>query len=168
MFGSHKPSPLWWVIPGVLAGMRMPYIHIERRLARGGAVDAYDDDLPRLHAAGIRAVVSLLNIETDAPVYESAGFAFLCLPLQDGGAPTFEQADAFVHFVSDQRAAQRPVVVHCQAGVGRTGTMLATYFISQGDSASTAIQRVRSVERAAVETPIQVRFLEQYAQRKAN
>jgi len=44
--------------------------------------------------------------------------------------------------------------------------MLATYFVSQGDSASTAIQRVRSVERAAIETPTQVRFLEQYAQRK--
>lgn len=81
---------LWWVIPQGLAGMPMPYIHPERRMNLGGALGDYDDDLPGLHAAGIRAVVSLLNIPSDAAVYESAGFAFLCLPVPDGAAPSVE------------------------------------------------------------------------------
>lgn len=165
MSSAPKQNLLWWVIPGVLAGMPMPFIHLDRRMAGGGALTLFDDELPALHSAGIRAVVSLLNLPGDAPVYESAGFSFLCLPVADGGTPTLEQADRLVRFVNEQRAAQRPVAVHCEAGLGRTGTMLATYLIAQGESAATAIQRVRAAESVAVETPRQIEFLEQYADR---
>jgi atypical dual specificity phosphatase len=164
MNGSHNVGFLWWVIPDVLAGMPIPFIHLDRRMNIGSSVTAYLDDMPALYAAGVRAVVCLLNIPTDGPVYESAGIAFLCLPVPDGGAPTMEQASEFVRFVGGQRAAQRPVAVHCEAGIGRTGTMLAVYLISQGHSAESAIRRVREVEPTAVETPRQIEFLSQYAQ----
>jgi atypical dual specificity phosphatase len=153
---------LWWVIPRMLAGMPMPYIHIERRMAGGGSLNDFDDELPLIYSEGIRAVVSLLNISGDAPIYESAGFSFLCIPVPDGGAPTLEQAKDFVHFVRVQHALQRSVAVHCQAGVGRTGTMLAAYFIAEGESATGAIQKVRAVEKFAVETRSQVQFLEKF------
>ena len=165
MGSTQQGSLLWWVIPGVLAGMPMPYIHLDRRMAAGGELTAFEDEMAALHAAGVRAVVCLLNILNDASVYESAGFSFLCLPVPDGGAPTFEQAEEFVHFVSEQRAAHRPVAVHCEAGLGRTGTLLATYLVAQGESAAGAIARVRAVEKVAVETPHQIYFLEQYAER---
>ena len=126
-------------------------------------MNAYEDELPELYSAGVRAVVSLLNIPSDAAVFESAGFAFLCLPVPDGGAPTPDQATDFVRFVNEHRAAQRPVAVHCEAGIGRTGTMLAVYLIAQGESAEAAIRRVREVEKVAVETACQIRFLEQFA-----
>lgn len=155
---------LWWVIPDVLAGMPMPFVHPERRLNSGGALDAYDDELPELYSAGIRAVVSLLNIPSDATVFESAGFSFLCLPVADGAAPTIEQATEFVRFVEVQRQGQRPVAVHCEAGLGRTGTMLAVYLVSQGETAEGAIRRIRQVEKVAVETPRQIQFLEQFAE----
>src|SRR5688572_25302736 len=56
---------LWWVIPKLLAGMPMPHVHLDRRLNKGGPLVAHPDDLPILHAEGIRAVVCLLNIPTD-------------------------------------------------------------------------------------------------------
>jgi len=161
---ASKENLLWWVIPGVLAGMPVPYIHIDRRLNFGGPLSAYDDDLPVLYSASIRAVVSLLNIPSDASVYEPAGFSFLCLPVPDGGAPTIEQTKEFVRFVGEQKAAGRAVAVHCEAGLGRTGTILAAYLIAEGASASEAIRRVREVERVAVETARQIQFLEQYEQ----
>jgi atypical dual specificity phosphatase len=162
---AQQSGSLWWVVPGVLAGMPMPFIHADRRMAGGGALDAFDDDLPALHSLGVRAVVSLLNIPSDAAVYESAGLSFLCLPVPDGGAPTFGQAEDFVHFVELQRAARRGVAVHCEAGLGRTGTLLAAYLITHGESAAAAIERIRAVERDAVETRRQIHFLEQYAER---
>lgn len=165
MANLRQSNLLWWVIPGVLAGMPMPFIHQERRMSGGGALTAYEDELVTLHSAGVRAVVALLNLPGDAPIYESTGFSFLCLPIPDGGAPTFEQADEFVRFVKAQRAENRPVAVHCAAGLGRTGTMLAVYFVAEGETAITAIERVRTVEPAAVETARQIFFLEQYANR---
>jgi Polymorphic toxin system, DSP-PTPase phosphatase len=164
MSHTRANNLLWWIIPGVLAGMPMPFLHPERRLDGGGGLELFDDELPVLYSAGVRAVVSLLNIPGDDSVYQSAGFAFLCLPIADGGAPTFEQAGQFVQFVSAQRAASRPVAVHCEAGLGRTGTMLATYLIAEGESACKAIERVRTAREGAIESLRQIFFLEQYAQ----
>jgi atypical dual specificity phosphatase len=156
---------LWWVIPRVLAGMPMPFIEVDRRMNRGGALAAHADDLPVLYSAGVRAVVALLNLPSDASVYAAAGFSFLCLPVPDGGAPTNEQAMEFVRFVREQQTARRPAAVHCEAGLGRTGTMLAVYLIAEGMSAAAAIRRVRQAEPAAVETARQIQFLEQFERR---
>lgn len=161
---NSPDSSLWWGIPGVLAGMPMPFVHPERRLNCGGVLNAYQDELPELYSAGIRAIVSLLNIPADAVVFETSGFSFLCLPVADGGAPTTEQVTEFIRFVEEQRSLKRPLAVHCEAGLGRTGTMLAAYLISQGEAPEAAIRRIREVEKVAVETPRQIRFLEQFAE----
>jgi atypical dual specificity phosphatase len=142
--------------------MPMPYIHPERRLHGGGALRAYDDDLPSLYDSGIRAVVSLLNLPADQRIYEDAGFAYLCLPIPDGSAPSLEQTQRFVRFLDEQQLLGRAVAVHCAAGRGRTGTMLATYLISQGVPWLEAIARVRASEPAAIETSRQMGFLKDF------
>ncbi|EEF58552.1 phosphatase domain-containing putative toxin [Pedosphaera parvula] len=164
MNSSTPNNLLWWAIPNLLAGMPMPFIHPERRMNHGGPLSAFEDDLPLLHSAGIRAVVSLINLTSDSSVYASAGFAFICLPVPDGFPPTHEQAAEFVRYVNEQHSQNHPVAVHCEAGLGRTGTLLGAYLISHGASAQSAITTIRSVERVAIETQRQIQFLEQFEQ----
>src|SRR5438105_438001 len=99
--------PLWWIIPGVLAGMPMPFLHPLRRL-NPTATETYDDELQPLYSSGIRAIVSLLNIPSDKEIFQSIGIDFLCLPIPDGHPPTLEQAQEFIRFVQDKRAQNRP------------------------------------------------------------
>lgn len=150
---------IWWAIPGVLAGMSVPFIHPQRFDTPGAGLDAFPDELPALWRAGIRAVVCLLNAPSAASVYSAAGFAFLLLPVADGAAPTAGQFQEFLAFVGAQRDQGHPVVVHCEAGIGRTGTFLAGFLIASGFTPEAAVAHVRSVRPGAVETMEQLRFL---------
>jgi atypical dual specificity phosphatase len=158
-----KFEHLWWAIDCVLAGMPMPYVASDRRMNLGGDLEEYDDELPHLHRAGIRALVCLLNLPGDVPVFESAGFVIRCWPVANGQALSVPQANAFVEFVDDCRLKHLPVAVFCEAGLGRTGTAISAYLIRQGKTAREAIAFVRSKEASAVETPQQIRFLEEFS-----
>lgn len=163
-FDPHEASlDLWWAIPGVLAGMPMPLIHPERRERGNSELDAYADDLPALAKAGIHSVVCLLNIPGDAVVYASAGFGFHYMPIPDGWPPTREQLDGFLSFMEGQRPQNRAVAVHCAAGIGRTGVVIAAYLMSRGATLEEAVTRVRAVRPGAIETSRQMAFLYQFA-----
>jgi len=151
---------LWWVIEGALAGMPMPYVALERRMNQGGALEAFDDELPSLARAGVKAFVCLLNLPGDILVFEAAGFSFRYWPVLDGQAPSLEQMAEIESYIKECRATGNPVAVFCEAGLGRTGTVLAGYLIYQGFNAEEAIRLVREKEPSAVETVSQIQFLE--------
>jgi atypical dual specificity phosphatase len=159
MSATKASSLLYWILPSELAGMPAPFLHPQRRLNRGGALTDYDDELIVLHGAAIQAIVCLLNIPSDEPVYAAAGFDFLCLPVADGCPPSSEQVNRFGDFVDRFRGHRAGVAVHCHAGLGRTGTMLAAYLIWKGSPAMEAIQQIRSVEPSAIESSSQIKFL---------
>src|SRR5215204_1851382 len=106
---------IWWVVPGVLGGKSMPFIHPERHEARGAPLDAFPDELPALWNAGVRGIVCLLNMPSVEATYTDAGFVFHLMALHDGAAPSLDQFREFLGFV--EGAHDRP----CGRGPLRSG-----------------------------------------------
>jgi atypical dual specificity phosphatase len=83
------------------------------------------------------------------------------LPIFDREAPTINQA--YMLLIRMQKLVEQGQVlaVHCKAGLGRTGTIVAAWLIREGGlSSATAIARVRMINRGFVQSAAQEAFLE--------
>lgn len=131
-----------------------------------GSSNPTDADLERLHSDGFRLVVCLLDEQEQSPRYDPVralllGYTRQSIPVRDFHAPSVGQLKQFVDLVRSVGAKSK-VVVHCEGGTGRTGTMAAVYWIAKGLCASQAIEKIRLVRPGAVETDDQKAVLEQF------
>ena len=93
-------------------------------------------------------------------LYLKEGFQVLYLPIPDFGVPTKDDLEQVVHNTIAYAQAGRHIVIHCSAGIGRTG--LFTAYLAKrclGLSGAEALQWVRHFIPPAVETPEQQRLV---------
>lgn len=108
------------------------------------------EDLPFLAGKGITALVSLTrSLPFEVP---PRGLEVLHLPVQDMTPPRQEQILRAVRFLDAALAAGGRAAVHCVAGYGRTGTVLASWLVSRGLEPEEALHRVRRSRPGSVET----------------
>ena len=143
-----------WIIDDKLAGLPFP-----------GMGAALERDLEDLRDAGIRLLVTLTERPLDPQILARYDITSLHIPVQDFTPPSLDQMQHFVEHARFSLSQSEPVGVHCQAGIGRTGTMLAAYLISEGMDAGEAITTIRTLRPSSIETSAQEAALAEFQSR---
>ena len=146
-----QPNGFSWIDKPRLAGLARP---------------ESADDLVWLREQGIDLLVSLIEDRLRRDWVNEAGLLIVHEPVVDMEAPTQEQLDRCISAIDRALEKKMGVAVHCTAGLGRTGVVLACHLVTRGMSADNAIARSRRLRPGSIETDEQAIAVDEFARRQ--
>ncbi|EDO38043.1 predicted protein [Nematostella vectensis] len=119
-----------WIVPGKILAMSDPQRRNEVKASRFAKLRKH------FRQNGVKTVVRLnrddnmikYGLVYDARCFTANGFAHSDQYFEDGGIPTKAIVKRFTRILDHCEGA---VAIHCRAGLGRTGTLIACYLIKQ-------------------------------------
>lgn len=143
---TGKPTNFSWMADG-LAGSGRPMSRAE---------------FDWIRTQGVAAVISMT--EDPLPTDWITDVRYLHLPTPDLTPPRQEDIRKAVEFARERISEGKPVMVHCAAGRGRAGTILACYLVSHaGLSADEAVAEVRAKRPGSIEVSEQREAVHEWA-----
>lgn len=147
----NAPLGFAWLEPGRIAGAPLP-----------GAVNDIHHDLAALKRMGITMLITLTERDLPGGVLERHGLTNLHLPIYDHEVPTLAQIQMLLKRMEGLVQRGEVLAVHCLAGRGRTGVVLAAWWVRAGLTAQEALRRVRLIDARYVQNAEQEAFLQSY------
>ena len=109
------------------------------------------EEIKWLVDGGVKSIVTVREESLDDDWIKNINY--LHIHSNDMGVPEFEDLVKAVDFIHQRITNNEPVMVHCLAGLGRTGTILACYLIKyQKLSADDSIQKVRESRPGSIQS----------------
>jgi atypical dual specificity phosphatase len=139
------------------------FVWVEDRSLAGTGYPASKSQVEWLARNGIRSLLSLTEEPLPAAWFVDSDIISGHVPMRDHEPPSIESMERGVEFIREQVESGRAVAVHCLAGEGRTGCVLAAYLIKwKAVSADEAIKQLREIKPQFVERS-QVKAVTEYA-----
>ena len=143
---TGKPDNFSWLIEGKLAGSAIP---------------TSKDEVKWMEDEGVKSIVTIREEPLDEDWVKNMNY--LHVHSNDMGVPDFSDLVFSVDFIHSRITNNEPVMVHCLAGLGRTGTILACYLIKyEKMSAEDAITHVREKRHGSIQSFVQEEMIFQY------
>jgi len=123
---------------------------IEEKLA-GSAIPTSKEEIDWVKQEGVKSIVTIREEPLEDEWIKDVNY--LHVHSNDMGIPEFSDLVNSVDFIHQRITNDEPVMVHCLAGLGRTGTILACYLIKYKDmTANDAIEKVRQERHGSIQS----------------
>jgi atypical dual specificity phosphatase len=145
-----RPTNFGWIIEDSLAASGLP---------------ASASQVKWLREHGIKSILTLREEPLPKEFFEGTGVTSLHVEMSDHDPPAQESLSRAVGHVRREIEKGNAVLVHCLAGQGRTGTVLACYMVEyHGKEPGEAIAKLRKDRPGSVEQT-QESAVHEYARR---
>ena len=142
---------VWRKVHGTLTGKPDNFSWlIEKKLA-GSSIPPSIDEVHWVIDQGVKSIVTV----REEPLADDwiKDVNYLHVKSNDLGVPEFDDLGNAVDFIHRRITNNQPVLVHCLAGLGRTGTILACYLVKhQKMSADEAMEKVREQRPGSIQS----------------
>jgi atypical dual specificity phosphatase len=125
------------------------------------------EELQWLRQQGIEVLISLTEEPPLRQWINEAGLMLVHVAVDDMQPPTQEQLDKCIATIARAHGQQMGIGLHCGAGMGRTGVVLACYFVTKDLNAKNAVARVRRLRPGSIETAEQEEAINEFARRRS-
>jgi len=162
-----KPGNLWRKLHGKITKKPTNFSWlIDEKLAGSGMPTSYDE-FDWVLNQGVKSVVTMT--ENALPESWVENVNYLHVPTEDLTAPDMDKIDSAVDFINERINDNEAVMVHCAAGMGRAGTVLACYLVKyQKYSAKNAIEKIRNERPGSIQSELQEMAVEFYEKHISN
>ena len=128
------------------------FVWVEKDRLAGSGYPASRGQLEWLIGHGVNSILTLTMDPLPKELVEGLPVEVGHIPLEDHLAPGAESLEEGASFIIERLKAGKKVLVHCLAGEGRTGCVLAAYLIlTRKISGDEAISILRTIKPSFVE-----------------
>ena len=153
---------VWRKVHGTITGKPDNFSWLLENKLAGSAIPTSIDEVQWVIEQGIKSIVTVREEPLDGEWVKDVNY--LHILSNDMGVPGFNDLVHAVDFIHRRITNKEPVMVHCLAGLGRTGTVLASYLIKyQNMSADEAMKKVRDQRPGSIQSYPQEEIIFQFA-----